>query len=184
MSLLRFDVQVVIPMDSGLPEDVVVNTFAFGGHDPAVSSSVDMDNIVNHLTSFYSNIDQHLGSDTNIGATFLKIYDRDAPAPRTPLRTVTIGAALTSSGTTSGPHEVALCLSFKTATVSGQNRARNRGRIFIGPLASSLMAPAPSTTLINDVVAAANVLVGQTDADLSWDVYSPADDESKVIAEG
>jgi len=183
MSLLRFQADVVLHMHSLPPEDYVVNTWAFSGHNPARDSTLDIEAIRSRLTAFYQNIDDHLASEVDCGSSRIVIYDRDATPPRAPLSDALFDGTVTESSTAGGPHEVALCLSFREAIVSGRNRARGRGRVYLGPWKKSDLDMRPGT-LCGVVTAAAAALLTATDSNLSWDVYSRADDESKAIVAG
>jgi hypothetical protein len=69
----------------------------------------------------------------NWAASNIKFYDLSDPKPRAPFydANFTIGGTPQSSHL---PRELAICLSFQGARVSGSAQARRRGRVYLGPL--------------------------------------------------
>lgn len=130
-----FRVQVRIPMDTGAPEDDVINVWHF---DSDQTFAEDADDVVGRLRTFYQTIDGTLFPARVGAAATVKVYDLADPEPRSPGLVDTI--ALTPSlDANPMPNEVAMCLSMKADPVSGVSPGRLRGRIFIGPVASTTM---------------------------------------------
>lgn len=186
-------VQVIFQGSSGLPEDVFVNTFHFisGNGDPW--TTVEAGQAVTALTDFY-NVAH--GTATNPICTEItrnvirassrfKVYALGDAPPRVPIleTTWTLGA---TSGVAEYPNELALCLSFQRARVSGANQARRRGRVYIGPLiangSSSSGDVIPSAPTIHKITEAAEYLAAF--ADVQWCVYSKTDDEMHPVTDG
>lgn len=125
--------QVSIPLDSGLPEDALVNTWYFDGDDDAEMVDEDYsDQVMTMLTTFYQSIDGIVFPSTVGPNATVKIYDMRDAEPRVPERTDTI--PLSPSATAPLPNEVAICLSFAAEYESGVSPARRRGRVFLGPV--------------------------------------------------
>lgn len=150
----RWRAQVVIPGRSGLPEDVYVNTFGFRNDGIATRDQM-ADAIRDRLSDFYVTPVAQTGmaiSNFLNGAMFLntaavKVYDLgEAPPRRVIERTITLTA-------TSGdplPTEVAATLSF----YGDRNLPRQRGRIYLGPLKTTVLG-----TQANTVLFASNFLI-------------------------
>lgn len=124
--------QVIIPADTGIGRDAIVNTWGFFSMNAAAAV---LDDIDGPLKAFYDGWANYRAGLAAWSASRLKLYDLSQPIPRAPVADV----ALPLSGTeaaTNLPGEVALCLSFQAARVSGLPQARRRGRIYLGPFAS------------------------------------------------
>lgn len=135
--------QVVFQDVSLLPQDVFVNTFHFRTSGPGVTVG-DANAIVTELEAFY-NVAHGGGTNplafemsTNLqrNASHIKVFDMSQPEPRVPVvdTTWTLGAG---ASVANFPNEVACCLSFKATATPGVPLARQRGRIFHGPLNSN-----------------------------------------------
>lgn len=186
--------QVSIPLDSGVPEDAIVNTWHFDDDDDPVAAPGDTrDWIMQALRNFYQTIDATLFPRTIGANATVKLYDIAAPMPRQPLFTETL--ALTPADQDALPSEVALCLSFAAAMESGVPPARRRGRVFIGPLATTVAEQVnsqsrPSTaamTVLRDAADALQNGVVHPGAGnpyrLRWSIYSPKTDETATVGE-
>jgi hypothetical protein len=135
--------QVRIARTSGLPEDVCINTFHFQTPQPVAVSAAEALSIVTGLEDFYQGLSGTAA--TTLMAWFsgvvatgpaheIRVYDMNQPMPRIPVATATLSL---TPGSTFLPSEVACCLSYRTNPVVGIPRARTRGRIYFGPLAST-----------------------------------------------
>lgn len=171
--------QVSIPLDNGLPEDNIVNTFYFDGDDSDEEDAWFHSAVMDQLTDFYQAIDTVLfPGSVNTPAT-VKIYDMRDATPRVPEYEGTI--ALTPEGNAPLPNEVALCLSFQAAAQSGQSQARRRGRIFLGPITvtayeSVASHSRPLASVRNTIATAASALMSTPQpvtGSMTWAVYSP-----------
>lgn len=196
---------VVFNHKSGLVEDQVVNTFAF---DVLVTpqTTATLDAISQALFDFYNTpaVVQNASIATYLAPSIsrtdlplIKHYKLDGHlngSPHgSPIRT-DVMASLDGAGANTGlPAEVACCLSFHS--VFGPDaefgpgtrpRSRDRGRIYIGPLISTMattVAPTsrvvPAPALISDLVVAAQNL--RDDANTSWCVWSRKDAVLKFV---
>lgn len=173
MTILR--VQVMLPRDTAIPADVVMNTWHFltvGAATPAEAA----DSAVTQLGVFYSDIDSLLASYVGTPAEY-KVYDLQDDEPRVPILDVT-GSLSTGSGP-AYPAEVAVCLSYRGSLQSGTNPARRRGRIFIGPLDDSNGELGSGDTIVTSSTrgtianAAADMANSGLSDDARWVVFSP-----------
>lgn len=186
--------QVTIPLDSAIPEDSIVNTFYFDGDDLGGGLTTDAEYhgaVQSLLTAFYQSIDGNMLANSVTTPATVKIYDMRDPTPRVPEFTFTIG--LTDTAQSPLPGEVALCASFQADLVSGVNQARRRGRVYIGPLASTASFATvvngqlrPHAAVVQALADACNVLADGIDttgngAHVSWAVYSPTLDIAGTI---
>jgi hypothetical protein len=124
--------QVAIPADTGIGRDAVVNNWGFFSIQGAAGV---LDDIDGPLKAFYDGWANYRASLADWKNSRLKLYDMSQPIPRAPVADVLLPLS-TSEAATNLPGEVALCLSFQAARVSGAPQARRRGRIYLGPFAS------------------------------------------------
>lgn len=169
MPLYRTIVELV--HESGNPDDKVVNVWHCIADDLTA-----LNLFLTQITTFYAAIDG--AYSTNIASTGHRIrcYDLADPEPRAPV--VDQGAGTLSTGSTSLPHELALCMSFQAPQQSGQSQARRRGRLYLGPFAddasnsaNGFPAAATLTQLGNAIQAILDA--SQAATTWAWAVYSP-----------
>lgn len=180
--------QVVLPYTSGVPEDVATNTFHVRYDTADIPTREGLVTAAGQpLIAFYN--DQPAGAALRVAQLLSPQVDRGSlkafilfswlsdPEPRVPEQTnFTLQASL--SGSSSLPSEVALCLSFRGSPVSGVPPARQRGRIFLGPLhggvpLSTSVPSRPGDGVLDAVRLAAGEL--KTDLlanDVTWGVWS------------
>lgn len=196
MSILRFD--VVMPLYTGLPRDVSVNTFHFqapGGWDDD-----DAGAIFAALGTFYNatvggnSLSAFLSPCVSRSplSTVVKGYNLADPMPRPPR--FVAGLSLNAAAWTGSlPLEVALCASYQAPVLAGAIQARRRGRIFLGPLntgasdgGSGSSFPKPHTGLVTRLNGAVKQLA-QTFGPLSatpYSVYSRKNNAAYAIENG
>lgn len=181
MPLLRAD--VTLPYVTGLPRDVAINTFHFawtGTGDPTELTPV--------LANFYNvaqggatnDIAHHIGVvvSRESNACSVKVYDAEEEGPPLYIDEFTLGAPVGSASPL--PLEVAACLSYRS-NVSGLTAARQRGRIYIGPLSTNgIVTSADSLPIMTEAFCESLVGAGEYLAynstllaeGLVWSVYS------------
>lgn len=173
---------------TGIPADAVTNVFHFDSLTTPVGSTEYQDcadavedffdgaNLVTPVAGYIHSL--------MADALTLKVYDLSDPEPRVPRITETV----TSSGAGSSerlPNELAVCLSFQGAAISGLAQARRRGRLFIGPLSGGAWNPAtarPSDVFMTDLATAAIRLVEDTAT--RWAVYSTVLNAAAAVTDG
>lgn len=202
MAILRS--QVILPYKSGQPEDIVVNTWHFAISGPLTGAAEDAQ-VNAALTTFYQAIDGFLAStlDATSNAASVQTYlldpggagpeDDDAGSPVN-VDTFTI----TPGGGTPLPHEVAMCLSMSSdltgvAEEDGSTRpaSRRRGRIYLGPLDTSVVGvegvtnnARPGTGARNAILDAAETMVNALQAftnPINLSVYSRVEGVTRPV---
>jgi len=168
-------IQVRLQSTSLIPENDSMNVWHF--RTPTSTPADVISNITNALNTFYASIADIYNVNTLTGLVTYKAYDLVDSTPRTPYAEGTIGT-FTFSDADALPTECAITMSFEGELSSGTNRARRRGRLYLGPLD---IGPASTTDgfvrvgitsaeLIRD---AANELLAGQDATYTWSVFSP-----------
>lgn len=179
--------QFAVPL-YGDPSQNASNTWYFFG---AVGSTRqdDVDEILARIEDFYQEIDSALFPGSVVGSTgTLLQYDMSDPEPRTPIAGPD-NIALTNSGNSPYPSDIAICLSYHAAYPSGANRARRRGRVYLGPVHSGVgvavagqgMRVAAGT--VTSILNAVDRLTTQQVTPLTWAVYSETDGVGYPIVE-
>lgn len=185
---------VSIHKKSGIPADDCVNTFAWAR--ATALDSAGADDITAMLSAFYmvasapaaSAVAHWFGDcvDTaqDMDVDFYDITGHLGGTPHgSPIFRRTIGF-LVATGTTSLPNELAVCLSFRSDYgtdvefgVGERPRARDRGRIYFGPLAQNVVTQ-DATTKEAYVVSATQISLVEAakdmaaDPDNTWCVWS------------
>jgi len=183
MPLVRY--QVSIPAVSTVSEDTVTNTWHFTMTDLNETNS---NAVQTALVAFYENIDSFKGDLQNWASARVKMYDMSEPEPRVPYSDELLGTSSAPSGT-SLPHEVAACVSFNGAYVSGFSQARRRGRIFLGPLNTTCFTDSTgylSASFLSTTASGAGALLTASNSasDWAWVVYSPTGATSYPVVAG
>lgn len=171
-------------------DQTATNTFYFRGDNPATSEAQDIAEITARIAAFWSALDVYLPNSI-FGASpspTVVIYRMSDPPMRLPIYEDDPDV-YTTVATTPYPSDVAICLSYHAAYSSGVNRARRRGRIFIGPVISSTgtavanqgvrVAPAVVTAFLN----AAELLAVSVNTSLVWVMWSETDQNWYAIIE-
>lgn len=183
--------QCVLPMGSGLPSDVITNTFHFT--IPTGDADIHLDALADDLSTFYQ--DCHKGEGgyanwINWGAAEVRFYLLELPPPRVPNIRPLLFPGITVSPT-SIPPEVAIVCSFQADQVSGQTQARRRGRVYLGGFvnvcvsSSQQTPPRVNTTLVGEIRQAALTLRNAADSEgREWVVYSPTGGSSAPVTNG
>jgi len=181
------EAQVSLPYITNLPRDVAVNTFHFRAADGTSTADAAADAAA-VLVDFYNELDspQTVSVATYIskyvsrasGSAMIKVYDLSDPLPREPIGTSTF--TLDNAGAaTSLPMEIALCSSYRSAFLSGVPTASCRGRVYIGPLATTAntasndLPARPSTAFqTNLALATEGIITACAATDLTWVTWS------------
>lgn len=188
--------QVTIPNKDELNADAIVNTFNWTGVDDVEDMCTA---ILSRLQTFYNTapsgstnqLSKFMSTELNFPGARLKIYDASDPEPRVPVFDESMGLSQgTPVATSNLPGEVSLCLSYSAKTVSGGNRRRRRGRIYIGPLntaaadTSSNVAARPNVNFQTCLKGAGLALAEASTLGASWVVWSRKSSSAAVIHEG
>lgn len=177
---------VTLPFFSLDTKDVATNTFHF-------SSVADLDNTALaaatvRIEAFYAAIDGFLSPVIVSNGCTIKWFNLADPEPRIPVLTLPLYTF--SLGTTGIAEENAVCLSYLATPASGAPAGRRRGRIWIGPLNSTAIAPANSSTftrvsstMITALAAAGAALADQSEP-AAWSIFSTTDQVARKIVTG
>lgn len=179
---------VNLPAFTGAPEDAATNTLYFVTPD-GTTDAVSVTAINARLNTFYGAIGG-IFSKVLVSPGTVKHYAMADPTPRIPVGTGSVSWTASPTGQNL-PEEVAMCLSFKAANVSGANEARRRGRIFLGPLnvnctaqstgaAWTIWQSSTRTLVANAAAAMANPATNLA----TWVQYSETDGQFHFIAGG
>lgn len=176
---------VVLPDQLGDPKNTRVNTFHFSIPDPDLT---DYQAIAGVLDECYDAASALFNENVDFALTQHKVYNLDDDVPRAPVYEelqTGMGTDPVGSGL---PPEVALCLSFQGAKVSGQPQARRRGRVYLGPLAASInTSGVPSNASCLLVTGFGDALLAASDAAAGawrWVVYSPTNGTAVNVVDG
>jgi hypothetical protein len=191
MTLIR--AQVVLQRDSGLPRDVIMNTFHFQTATFGPPTGADYDAVQAALGNFYNGntgaggtLGVYLSSLLDSGSVHrIKQYDMSQPAPR-PVAYESTFSILTSNANPA-PAEVALCLSFRAPLEAGTDPKNRRGRIYLGPLGVNAISVsvgngadvAPAAALIGNLADAGKRLMDAIGP--QWVIFSPTNNQSEII---
>lgn len=176
-------IQTSLQSKSGLAADQFVNNLYVDGPEQNGSSHAEL---VAAAKAFYDAIPpgsavavrDFLSPEIATNGHVTRIYRMQDAKPRVPVREESWNLSAAIAGTPY-PGEVAMCLSFEAAKVSGQSQARRRGRIYVGPLSqsaggavNSVMRPGGifATCLRN---AAKQFKTAVNTSGFVWVVYSP-----------
>lgn len=183
--------QIALMNDSAEPRDLAVNVWHYRTGDTEDSQSTVASAIAAATETFYNTIPQYLSENLAVTGHRTKVYDMTDPPPRFPIYDALW--TLNTAGTDALPNEVALCLSFRGQILSGTNRRRNRGRIYIGPLARNVLVDSvgdvrPTTAFRNDIVAGADATVWEPSfagigGPIKWCVFSRSDALGLAVGE-
>lgn len=185
--------QVIFPFFTNLPTDVITNTFTFDNETPVTLEAAG-DALQPIIEDFYQAVygSTVFSNYLNISAASIRFYRSDSPIPRVPyIKNLWSGSAPATT-TSVLPTEVALVCSFQGDREPGTPQARNRGRIYLGGLASGAVTassasafPTINATLRSAVVAAAEALRDAAAlASLSWSVWSRVDQRVVHVTNG
>lgn len=143
----QFQVQLILPMYTGLPRDVIVNTFHFLGDDEQSAEDVS----ILLAPDFVTLINGCYGTSTPSKSPYvkwadgkIKVYDLSQPKPRVPAEAAVVTAA--GSESTTVPTEVACVATFRAAPEAGTIYQRLYNRVYLGGIANSWMSPAGGAT--------------------------------------
>lgn len=191
--MTTFRAQVVIPMFSGLPTDVVTNTLHFEeplGTMPIEQVGDTMSPIIEtFLEALYASPHTMCDYMRPLNA-FIKWYDLSDPPPRAPYE-VQINPVITTAANDL-PTECAVVLSFQGERVSGQSQARRRGRIYLGGLglgwvsvSTSSAYPRLASGVAADLGAAALALRAQALTEgIPWVIWSTVNEGAVLVTDG
>lgn len=171
-------------MTSTVGADACTNTWHFTA---TAADEGTFGEIKTALTAVYENIDTWKSNLVSWSAVRCKIFNMSESEPRVPVNDALLATSSAPAGSPLPP-EVAVCLSYNGAFVSGYSQARRRGRIYLGPLNVAALTTDGrfSASLVSAVADAGAdlILAGSTAGDWAWVVYSPSGSTSYPVEAG
>lgn len=164
-SLGMTDVRMIVAWGPGadLTKDWFSNTLYFAVDLPP-TDPVDYQSLADDLRDIYAAQSFTVGSKIEVRAYNM---GDDKPRPEKAYSSV-----VRAGGQPSGPHQVALCLSY----YSERNLPRQRGRIYLGPFAGPV--DRPDSSYMTSLLDMAESLGGLGGINVDWSVYSPTTAEA------
>jgi len=162
-----YDVQVVLHSFTALPRDAVVNTFHFDVNFPDT-----LNGLCDDIAAAYATLAPIVLGDVN-GMT-VKVY-LPGLNPAGPVFEKSYAAP--NVGATSGPGEVAICLSYTATDNVAAAGKRRRGRVYIGRLKGSILGTAFVQGIHRDAVLAFGQSIGSAGnaGNTTWKMHSRMD---------
>jgi hypothetical protein len=176
--------QVTIPMDTLVPKDAVMNTWHVDCSGADIPAAITAWN--GALLNFYNNVSDVYSVIVAQNGWVHKVYDLGQPKPRAPVATFNWNIAVNPTGSEL-PHELAICMSYQGARVSGVPQARRRGRVFLGPIdTGGVTAALVATTMQATIKSAGAALLAasQSSSIFDWMVWSPTAGIGAVVTDG
>lgn len=199
-------VRAIMENVTGLPQDRVMNDFAFATGSTAPSSG-EITDVVGLVNNFYRDVP---GSGINVPSSYIsesidraathtiEVYSITASGLGSPIAVEPWLGPVTAGFSTALPNEVAAVLSFHATQVGiaeeapggTRPRARRRGRIYFGPLAieaSRYFDPNPRLVdefLTSLRTAAGNLRDASVLEGVPWSVWSRADQVLRPVTGG
>lgn len=180
--MANLELQITLFPTSNIVADAITNTWSVvtgAGDDGSAFKNAVVAFYVANLAIF-PNIVRQLNH-------VWKIYDRADPEPRAPTLMGTFSFASAPTGNPAPP-EVSICLSFQAPQVSGVPQARQRGRVYLGPLDASIIDASgrPAVSTLTTARNAAITLLAASVAAATWDwvVWSTVNGSAAGITNG
>jgi hypothetical protein len=154
---------MVIQTQAGAPAiDQVINTLYFDAFG-ALGAESDYQALANDTRDVFKNRTGQVSGWT----VEARAYDMADAKPR-PIKARAAPVATVGTGT-SGPREVALCLSY----YSERNVPRFRGRLFIGPWPKDFLEERPTQFVRENLIQLARDIGNIGGANVDWQLFSP-----------
>lgn len=185
--------QVVFPMFTQIPSDVITNTLNFNNETPVTLEAAG-DALQPIIEDFYRDVygSTIFANYLAINSAHINFYRSDSPIPRVPYTKNLWSSTAPATVATTVPTEVAAVLSFQADREPGTPQARMRGRIYLGGLGPSAMQTSTASvyptlapafrTAITDAATAMRDAAAL--ANLSWGVYSRTDQRIVAVTNG
>lgn len=160
--------QVAWQMDSSFPKDAMVITPHFSASAPFTDHQSLCDDLADAINAW----------DTVITRVTVKAYDAQAVPPSFPLAEAVRNQPTIQASSLN--RDVALCLSY----YSGNNRPRNRGRLYIPCAVCGISPNGARPTLANreKVAALVPIFTALGGIDIDWCVFSRRDNQPKSVS--
>jgi hypothetical protein len=182
-----FLVQNIFGLETGLPEDVIVNTFCFRNDLGSVLPGTPEDRASTAVVNFFKEATTPSGAlagaaagsiigimPNNVTSWSQKVYDLGAPpGGRAPVSYDLTSQMPPRSSAARLPHEVAVCLSLQTPVIG----RRGRGRLFLGPFVNAVGENKPGGLAVTEAwrkrfAHQASVLAAGNGVEMQWAIWS------------
>lgn len=190
-------VQVIIPYRSGVPSDVITNTWHFESLSDESITSAKLATLFNHLVTFYNtcyvaSAIKSMASWVNPSLVVMKGYNLSDAKPRTAVRESVTPLTVGTQASDATPAELSMVLSYHTEYESGIPKASQRGRIYLGALSAlwidngsiSGSATFKQATRENVTGAADTLAASALSSNWGWTVWSEKRQEKFAVAGG
>lgn len=180
--MVNYRAQVTLTTTDNVAANFITNTLHFSAVD-----DTDLPDIETALTAMYNGFRPFMSTLLNVGGHKYKWYNLEDPVPRAPVRETTWTFSSALSGTPLPP-EVALCVSFQADKISGENQARRRNRIYVGPFSTAMVGTSgrvDSSAQASIRNAAQGLLTASAGAaDWTWGIFSTLEIGLAEVADG
>lgn len=165
MTVLRM--QVSVWQDSLAPRDAINITPHFEMTGALQDADALCESLADAIAGYYA----------GEGQIRVRSYDAEGTPPVYPNGEAIRNLGLAPASTVN--REVAICLSY----YAGQNRPRQRGRLYIpcSLIGQAPSSPRPSAAAISSVAALVPILAGLGGVDVDWVVWSRVDQEARKV---
>jgi hypothetical protein len=191
---MTYRVQVSIPYFSGLPGDVVTNTWAFN-RVGAAPGPTELAQLAQGVAAFYDDVytnPRFIAPWLRPAQTNFAIYDLDDIPPRVPVYDQVVALVTDTTPNLQIPQETAVVMSFQGDKVSGLPQARRRGRIYLGGISLGFIATGTTTSYPFITLAARTAIVTAAQSmqaalaavDWIWVVYSTVNESATPVTNG
>lgn len=181
--------QHILPMFTGIPRDVISNTFHFEA-DGSLSTAVYASVIQARLNTFYETAYEDLGATYVVwSAATVEVVRLDDPPPLIPI--VLSSPVVTTPTDSVIPTEVSVVNTFAAAETGGVVRQRLYNRVYLGGWADGVMQaglssafPQVSVLAMSQIANASSALLFANDGAPDWIQYSPTAGVARPITRG
>ena len=180
MTIVRSEVTTESAGD--IPRDFAVNVVYHNVTANLAVGDVGWQNHADEVRDVFSNVSPDTSAGTHLLAgrkITVKCYDLADAKPR-PVRGMSVYVPATQDPNASvGPRQIALCLSY----YAGRNLPSERGRIYIGPLKFTDLAPKPASFVQDAVLAIGKGLFNVGGGNVHWQQHSEKSGVTSTITD-
>lgn len=178
--------QVILHTVDALSANYLTNSWCFRTSDDP--GSADFLDYTNCFKDFYDDLAGILGAPLAQNGHEVKYYDLEQAVPPNYPLAINNWNLASNPSTTGLPSEVAICLSFQGVKTPGFPQNRRRGRVYLGPIATSINTAArPSSGARSQICDAAATLCSNlkaADAPGLLSVWSHVDNDAVEVNDG
>ena len=160
----HYRAQVTLKTADAVPENFATNTLYF-----EADTLADLTTVNTAVENFYKTLGTNFSTLCTQNAHQIKYYDMQDPEPRAPVMQTSFNLTANPSAPPLPP-EVAMCISYQGAQVSGTPQSRRRGRIYVPFFKTTSIAAdgRPASGTVTDLKNAAQSLLTASDTAPTW----------------